>query len=197
MTARDREASVADVDVELVVTDAQVDDDARSAARLASNVVCNASRNASTLNEPFGGERPQPAPAPEREEHRLEPGAGLGQLVDHGPDRRPQPALAHDPGPLQLAQPLRQHVLAHRAEPAVQVREPLRAVEQLPDDEQRPSLAHRVEGPGDPAAVAVGPSAAASDASDSAIHRHRSRFSSETAVGTPNLGAEPDSEERS
>ena len=155
LTARDLEATVPNVDVELVVADAQVRDDAHIGRRV--RVECRLQRKHERVDaeRAVGGERTEPAPTPERDEHRLQRGAGFGQLVDHGRDRRAQPALAHDAHPFQFAEPLRQHVLAHAAEPAVEVREPFRAVEELADDEERPPLADGVEGPGDPAPVAV------------------------------------------
>ena len=65
------------------------------------------------------------------------------------------PAAPEDARVLELTQPLGQHVRARVGQPGPQVGEPLRAEQEFPDHEQRPPLAHQVEGVGRRAAVEV------------------------------------------
>ena len=102
-------------------------------------------------------ERRLAAPAAELEHERLEREAAVGQLVDARARRRRELAAAQEPGLLELAQALGEHVGAQVRQAGPQVREALRAEQQLADDQQRPALADDVEGARDAAAVAVGP----------------------------------------
>ena len=103
------------------------------------------------------GNRRLAAPAPELEQDRLERQAALGQLVDARARGRRELAPAHEPGLLELAQALGEHVGAEAGQARPQVGEALRAEQQLAHHQQRPALADDVEGARDAAAVAVGP----------------------------------------
>ena len=95
------------------------------------------------------------AEAPEREDDGLELLSTLGELVDPRAGGRRQRAAPQYSGGLELAQALGEDVGADVGQPRAQVGEALGAEQQLADDEQRPALADDVEGPRDPAAVAV------------------------------------------
>ena len=100
-------------------------------------------------------ERGDAAEAAELEDHRLELAPALGQLVDPRAGRRASVRRAHQPGALQLAQALGEHVGADLRQPGAQVGEALGAEQQLAHDQQRPALADEVERARDAAAVSV------------------------------------------
>ena len=102
-------------------------------------------------------ERRLAAPAAELEDDRLEREAAVGELVDARARRRRELATAEEPGLLELAQALGEHVGAQVRQARAQVGEALRAEQQLAHDQQRPALADDIEGARDAAAVAVGP----------------------------------------
>jgi hypothetical protein len=85
-------------------------------------------------------------------------GAGSREHFIHGGGRRRSQAPSpHQAVGFELAQPLREDVLAHLRQPAVQVGVALRAEDQLPHDEQRPPLADRVQRSRDAAGVVEQP----------------------------------------
>ncbi len=96
------------------------------------------------------------APGAEAGHDRLQLPAPIGQLVDRGRGRRRQPALAHHAALLKLTETLCQDVRARVRQPVLEVREALRAEQQFTHDEQRPPLADKVEGVGEPTCLAVG-----------------------------------------
>jgi hypothetical protein len=107
-----------------------------------------------------GRERRRTArPAAERQDRRLELAPPLRQLVDLGRRGWRQLAAADDPGLLQLAQSLAENVRADVGDAGAEVGEALRPEEELPDDEQRPSLSQQVGGVGDAATVELRPRA--------------------------------------
>ena len=81
------------------------------------------------------GQRYTAPPPPERVQHRLELGAPLGQLVDARARRRGQLAPPDQSGPLEVAQPLGEHVRADVRQPFTQVGEPLWPQQELADDQ--------------------------------------------------------------
>ena len=81
----------------------------------------------------------------------------LGEFIHGGGRRRSQAPSPHQAVGFELAQPLREDVLAHLRQPAVQVGVALRAEDQLPHDEQRPPLADRVQRSRDAAGVVEQP----------------------------------------
>src|SRR6266545_3993794 len=98
------------------------------------------------------GRRIDRAKTPEREraDDRLELAAVGGQLVDLRRRRRVQ-----TPFRLQLLEPRREDVRADAGQAGSEVGVALRALEQLPDDEERPALPNLAEGVGDGAVLVV------------------------------------------
>ena len=99
------------------------------------------------------------------------------RLVYGGGSRRSQAPSAHQAVGFELAQPLREELLAHLRQPAVQVGVALRAEDQFPHDVQRPPLADRVQRSRDAAGVVEQP-----------LLAHAPECTCKTGVGAPILG---------
>ena len=127
-------------------------------ALLGTNVVLSATANASgpSSRSPGGNGCPRPQ-RPRGEQDGLELAAAVGEPVDgRGARRRERGPLDHvDVG--EVAQALGEDVGGRAGQAVAQVGEALRAEQQLPDDQQRPAVADRVQGAGDPAGISVRP----------------------------------------
>src|SRR3954454_21947005 len=91
-----------------------------------------------------------------RVHHRLALWSALGELVDPRSRGGRERAATHEARLLEIAQALGQDVGADVGQSGAQIGEALGAQQQLADDEEGPALADEVEGPRDPAAIAVG-----------------------------------------
>ena len=96
------------------------------------------------------------APLSEAHHQGLEAAAPLGQLVDRPSVGSAPPALDDDLPLLEVPEAAGEHVRRRVWKARAEVGEPLRAQDQLADDQQRPAVPDQVEGVGDPAGVSVG-----------------------------------------
>src|SRR5918994_3904187 len=99
-------------------------------------------------------DRPEP---PERQlaHGRLEPLPVRGQLVDLRGRRRIQAPLGHDATALEVLESRGQDVRADAWKARREIGVPLRALQKLPNDQERPALANEAEGMGDRAVLVV------------------------------------------
>jgi hypothetical protein len=98
------------------------------------------------------GARPPPG---QRDQHRFQVGTAPGEPVGAATRRWARSGAGDDPGLLEVAQPLGQHVLAEPGQAGGEVGEALGAEQQFADDEQGPALTDDVQGAGDSARVVV------------------------------------------
>ena len=103
-------------------------------------------------------ERPR-APVCEDVEHLTETLAVLGELVDPGRRGRLELPATDDSALLERLQPRGEDVRAAAVEPRMEIRvAELVVLEELANDEQRPALAHEVEGVRHRAVLRIAPS---------------------------------------
>src|SRR5439155_21390202 len=133
----------------------------------------------------FVRRRPDRAQPPERERphHGLELQAVWSQLVNHRRRGRLKPVLRHQTAPFQLLEPRRQDVRPDPRQARGEVRIALRALEQLPHDQERPAFPDQAEGVGHRAVLVVALAHAPSVARRLAVVKERLAKSKWTVLG--------------
>src|SRR6266508_2977412 len=97
------------------------------------------------------------APATKQQHDVFELGAIGGQLVNHTGRRPRQHAAAHDANLLELLQPGGQNIGRNAWQTLAQLGEALGPEDQVANDQQRPALAHELEGAGEAAELVIAP----------------------------------------